>query len=166
MSDSKTVDRERRNAMRGASKRIYVQGRLHPFLRVPMREIALTPTRLPDGKVRTNPPVVVYDTSGPWGDPQFHGNPSLGLAPLRLEWILARGDVIETNQGRSSPDEVSFSGVPGHAPGGSPSVVGQPALPRASYRRRLRAKFGRCVTQLEYARRGVVTPEMEFAAIR
>ncbi|HOK77149.1 MAG TPA: phosphomethylpyrimidine synthase, partial [Verrucomicrobiota bacterium] len=142
MNDRKTVDQEHRNPMTGASKRIYVQGRLHPFLRVPMREIALTPTRLPDGKLRTNPPVVVYDTSGPWGDPQFHGNPSVGLAPLRLGWILARGDVIEIKQENSGRDETRLSGVPEHAPVGSPSVVGQRALPRASNRRTLRAKPG------------------------
>ena len=166
MSDSKTVDQEHMNATPGASKRIYVQGRLHPFIRVPMRAVALTPTRLPDGKLRTNSPVVVYDTSGPWGDPEFHGNPSVGLAPLRLEWILARGDVIEISRENSGGDGARFSGVAGHVSGEGQSVVEQPALPRASYRRTLRAKSGRCVTQLEYARRGVVTPEMEFAAIR
>ena len=75
------------------SKRVYVPGRLHPDVRVPMREIELTPTKSYNGAVEPNEPVRVYDCSGPWGDPEFTGNSSEGLPALRDEWIRVRGDV-------------------------------------------------------------------------
>ncbi|MBM3892720.1 MAG: hypothetical protein FJ388_26680, partial [Verrucomicrobia bacterium] len=75
------------------SKKVYVPGKLHPDLRVPFREIELTPTRRADGSLEPNPPVRVYDTSGPWSDPAFHGDSNRGLPPLRAPWILSRGDV-------------------------------------------------------------------------
>src|ERR1035438_4585598 len=81
-----------------ASRRVYIPGS-RSDLRVPMREIALAPTRLTSGAEQHNEPVRVYDTSGPWGDPAFHGDPGLGLAALRAAWIAERGDVEEI-QGR------------------------------------------------------------------
>src|ERR1017187_9432185 len=63
--------------------------------RVPMREIALPPTRPPNGAEVPNEPVRVYDTSGPWGDPAFHADPGLGLPSVRAAWIAERGDVEE-----------------------------------------------------------------------
>jgi len=77
-----------------SSRRVYLAGS-RGDLRVPMREIALSPTRLPSGTEVPNEPVRVYDTSGPWGDPGFHGDPSLGLPALRAGWIRERGDVEE-----------------------------------------------------------------------
>jgi len=80
-----------------ASRKIYVAG-TKPGVRVAMREIRLTPTRLmrdPSNRVEENPPLVVYDTSGPYTDPNVHIDIRKGLGPLRLDWILARGDVEE-----------------------------------------------------------------------
>ena len=75
-----------------ASRRVYLTGS-RPDLRVPMREIALSPTHLPNGTEVPNEPVRVYDTSGPWGDPAFSGDAAQGLPPIRDAWIRERGDV-------------------------------------------------------------------------
>src|SRR5436190_1227364 len=77
------------------SARVYVPGALHKDIRVPMREIALSPTRSFNSRIEVNEPVRVYDTSGPWGDPEFKSGVEEGLPPLRAEWIRARGDVEE-----------------------------------------------------------------------
>jgi phosphomethylpyrimidine synthase len=121
------------------SQRVYVPGQIHSFVSVPFREINLSPTHGFDGQASANPPVRVYDCSGPWGDPAFKGDPQAGLPSLRREWILARGDVEETQPSRSGSDPV---------------------------RRPLRARPGKVVTQFEYARQGIITPEMEYIAIR
>ena len=76
------------------SERVYVEGKTEG-VRVPFREVSLQPTRMPDGRVEANEPVRVYDTSGPWGDPEVRCDVRDGLAALRREWILARGDVEE-----------------------------------------------------------------------
>jgi phosphomethylpyrimidine synthase len=78
-----------------ASKRVYVQGTIHPDVRVPMREIEVSSTKSYTGAVTPNDPVRVYDCAGPWGDPAFTGTSEQGLPALRREWILARGDVEE-----------------------------------------------------------------------
>ena len=139
------------------SKRIYITG-THPGVRVPMREIQLSPTLIGGSKEQPqyeeNEAIPVYDTSGPYGDPQIAINVQQGLAKLRQPWIDARGDTEELTV-RSSDytkarladdglDELRFSGV---------------LTPK-------RAKAGRRVTQLHYARKGIITPEMEFIAIR
>ena len=77
------------------SKRVYVAGKIHPDVRVPMREIELTPTKSYTGAIEQNEPVRVYDCAGPWGDPSFKGNVEEGLPALRAKWIRARGDVVE-----------------------------------------------------------------------
>src|SRR5277367_6787917 len=77
-----------------ASSRVYIQG-TRSDLRVPMREITLSPTRMPNGTEVPNEPVRVYDTSGPWGDPAFHADSGLGLPAVRAPWIRERGDVEE-----------------------------------------------------------------------
>src|SRR5262249_39630177 len=77
------------------SRKIYVSGKLHPDVRVPFREITLAPTKSISGEIEINEPVRVYDTSGPWGDPDFHGDVTQGLPPLRGKWIGDRGDVEE-----------------------------------------------------------------------
>src|SRR5208283_5364866 len=77
------------------SKRVYVAGKIHPDVRVPMREVGLTPTKSYTGAVELNGPVRVYDCSGPWGDPNFTGTVEEGLPALRAKWIRARGDVEE-----------------------------------------------------------------------
>src|SRR5580693_3738102 len=82
------------------SKKVYVAGTIHPDARVPMREITLAPTKIFNGQTEVNEAVRVYDTSGPWGDPNFTGSVTSGLPALRRDWILGRGDV-EEYEGRS-----------------------------------------------------------------
>ena len=77
------------------SSKVYVGGKLHPGIRVPFREISLASTKTMSGEVEVNEPVRVYDTSGPWSDPDFHGDVTQGLPPLRAKWIRERGDVEE-----------------------------------------------------------------------
>jgi phosphomethylpyrimidine synthase len=132
------------------SKKIYVEGKFYPDIRVPFREISLHPTRLPNGQSEANAPMRVYDCSGPWGDDAFLGNVREGLPPLRRDWILRRGDVEE---------------VDGHAAANQKNGRSHDKPPAAA-RFPLRARNGKIVTQLQYARQGVVTPEMEFIAIR
>lgn len=139
------------------SKRIYVTGSQHD-IRVPMREIQLSPTLIGGSKdnpqFEENEAVPVYDTSGPYGDPEVAINVQQGLAKLRQPWIDARNDSEELDD-RSSAytrerladdglDDLRFTGL---------------LTPK-------RAKAGKRVTQLHYARQGIVTPEMEFIAIR
>src|SRR5690242_2534474 len=82
------------------SQKIYLSGKIHPDIRVPFREIALAPTKSMSGEIEVNEPVRVYDTSGPWSDPDFHGDVTQGLPSLRAKWIRDRGDV-ETIAGRA-----------------------------------------------------------------
>ncbi|BET66213.1 phosphomethylpyrimidine synthase ThiC [Opitutales bacterium ASA1] len=148
-----------------ASTRVYVEGKLHPDVRVPMREIALTQTRRFDGTLEDNEPVRVYDCSGPWGDPAFEGDVTQGLPALRAKWVRDRGDV-EEYAGRSvQPMDNGYLSSK-HAEYASKAernrLVEFPGLKRKT----LRARAGKPVTQLSYARRGIITPEMEFIAIR
>ena len=82
-----------------ASKRVYLSGKKHPFLRVPLREVTLSPTKSFSGELEENEPVRLYDCSGPWGDPDFKGEVTEGLPALRAEWITGRDDV-EPYEGR------------------------------------------------------------------
>jgi phosphomethylpyrimidine synthase len=150
------------------SKRVYVPGKLHPEVRVPMREIKLTPTKKSECDVIVNRPVRVYDCSGPWGDPNFSGTSDEGLPALRRDWILKRGDVEEYDGREVKPQDNGYlSGK--HAEFASVAeknrLVEFPGL-KSNRRRPLRAKAGKVVTQLAYARAGIITPEMEFIAIR
>ncbi|HEX8116110.1 MAG TPA: phosphomethylpyrimidine synthase ThiC, partial [Pyrinomonadaceae bacterium] len=144
------------------SRRVYVESE---GVRVPFREVSLQPTRLPDGRVEENEPVRVYDTSGPWGDPEQGCDVSAGLPPLRRDWILARGDLEEYEAREVLPQDDGYL-TAGAAEFARHKDKGRlehfPGLKRAP----LRAKPGACVTQMHYARRGVVTPEMEFVALR
>ena len=90
------------------SKRIYLQGQTHPDVRVPMREIALAPTKSFQGQIEVNEPVRVYDCSGPWGDPSFDGEVTKGLPRLREAWIRARGDVEEYEGRRVLPQDNGY----------------------------------------------------------
>ncbi len=131
-----------------------------------MREIQLAPTKSFDGRTEANEPVRVYDTSGPWGDPAFNGSVTVGLPALRREWILQRADV-EEYEGR--PVKTSDNGYTGGRIIRRPVPVDSTALPvefTGQKHKPLRAKKGKVVTQLAYARAGVITPEMEFIAIR
>jgi phosphomethylpyrimidine synthase len=148
------------------ARRIYVTGS-RPDLRVPMREIPLQPTHGFDSRLAGNDPVRVYDTSGPWGDPSFHQDPARGLPPVRSEWIRERGDAGEYAGRTILPiDDGCLSAA--HAELAA-QQSGIPAsgmrFPVSTPRRPLRARSG-AATQLAYARRGLITPEMEFVAIR
>ncbi|HMT39096.1 MAG TPA: phosphomethylpyrimidine synthase ThiC, partial [Thermomonas sp.] len=134
------------------SRKIHVEGS-RPDLRVPMREIALTRTPTLFGG-EDNPPVTVYDCSGPYTDPAADIDLARGLPALRARWIEERGDT-EVLPGLSS----SF----GCAREADPKLDAV-RFPNRSLPRRARA--GMNVTQMHYARRGIVTPEMEFVAIR
>jgi len=137
-----------------ASRKIYVAG-TQPGVRVPMREIALTPTKPMNGGPATpNEPVAVYDTSGPYTDPSVEIDVRSGLAPLRRPWVLSRQDVDELPAVTSSYGRLRAA---------DPKLV---ELRFRHIRKPLKAKSGLNVTQLHYARKGIVTPEMEFIAIR
>ena len=134
------------------SRKIYVQGSRED-LKVPMREVTQTPTQTHAG-VEENPPIYLYDTSGPYTDPDARIDLLLGLPGLRSPWIEDRGD---TDQLAAPSSEFGRR------------RQGDPALAHLRFehlRAPRRAKPGRGVTQMHYARRGIVTPEMEFVAIR
>jgi phosphomethylpyrimidine synthase len=129
------------------SHKVYASGCAHPDLRVPFREVALHPSA-------NEPPLTLYDPSGPYTDESVAIDIDAGLARTREAWVRARGDVeeiagravLDVDNGNVSPEKLT------------------PAFPVKH--KVLRAKVQACVTQLEYARRGLITPEMEFVAIR
>ena len=134
------------------SKKIYVQGS-RPDIRVGMREVAQSPT-LTSGAPEENPPIVIYDTSGPYTDPDAHIDLLKGLPALREAWILERNDT-EQLDGPSSEY--------GRARHSDPKLA---HLRFEHLRKPRRAKAGRNVSQMHYARQGIITPEMEYVAIR
>ena len=152
------------------SKRVYVGGKLHPDVRVPMREIELTPTKSYTGAVEQNDPVRVYDCSGPWGDPDFKGRVEEGLPALRRDWILRRGDVEEHAGRKVQPIDDGYLSEKhrglDRAKRQDETSLRLEGMITPRRRKLLRAKRGKVVTQLAYARAGIITPEMEFIAIR
>jgi phosphomethylpyrimidine synthase len=146
------------------SRRIYVNGKVHPTVRVPFREISQNPTKTPSGRIEVNDPVRVYDCSGPWGDPSFEGDVEQGLPALRRDWILARGDVEEYSGRTIKPGDNGYLSSVHQASTRAGSAALQ--VPQSAARRPLRASKGHPVSQLWYARQGIVTPEMEYIAIR
>jgi phosphomethylpyrimidine synthase len=134
------------------SRKIYVEGS-RPDIRVPMREIRQADTPASFGAER-NPPIFVYDTSGPYTDPAVKIDIRKGLPPLRQKWIEERGDTEEL----AAP-----SSAYGRARLDDPRLA---ELRFQLTRKPRRAKPGMAVTQMHYARRGIITPEMEFVAIR
>ncbi len=134
------------------SRKIYVEGS-RPDIRVGMREIDQTDTPLAQG-VEKNPPVPVYDTSGPFTDPDAKIDLLKGLAPLRALWIEERKD---------SEELADLSSEFGRARKNDPKLA---SLRFEHIRTPRRAKAGRNVTQMHYARKGTITPEMEYVAIR
>ena len=159
----KVEDSQEGKSLFPKSKRVYLKGNLHN-LEVPMREIELSETNLPNGGTEKNQPVRVYDTSGPWGDQDFHGDVEKGLPSLRSHWINDRGDV-EVIVGRDSkPSDNGFLSDR-HDKRSRERSNELPDFDRSQISV-LKAKEGSPVTQLHYARAGIVTPEMEFVAIR
>ncbi|WP_160712227.1 phosphomethylpyrimidine synthase ThiC [Chitinophaga solisilvae] len=138
-----------------ASEKIYVDGELHP-ISVAMRRITLTDTRLHgrNGESTPNEPVVVYDTSGPYTDPAIAIDVTRGIPKLRESWITGRGDVEQLPQYSSEKIRQLIAQEGGRMP--LMSTTNRP----------LRAKAGQNVTQLFYAQQGIITPEMEYIAIR
>ena len=139
------------------SKKVFLKG-TRPDVAVPMREIALSPSNLPDGATEENEPVRVYDTSGAWGDPDFHGDHDRGLPAIRADWIRERSDVEEVQGREIQPMDNGYLSEK-HA-GRTDERTGElPDYDRSALSV-LRAKKGKRVTQLYYARQGIVTPEM------
>ena len=134
------------------ARKIYVSG-TRPDIRVPMREIEQHNTAVRGG-VEANPVITVYDTSGPYTDPTAHIDLRRGLPPLREPWVIERGDT------EALPDLTSRYGRARAAD------AGLAHLHFAHRRAPRRAKAGANVTQMHYARAGIITPEMEFIAIR
>ncbi len=139
------------------SKKIYVAGSIHPQIRVPFREITLTASPNGNGSPALPESVIVYDTSGPYTDPNKEIDIRKGVEPLRAEWIQSRGDVEEYEGRTVKPLDNGYK-----------SEERLPEKERFSLANRkiLRAKSGKNVTQLHYARQGIITPEMEYIAIR
>ena len=136
-------------------------------LRVPFREIALSPSKDFDGNLEENAPVRVYDTSGVWTDPGAICDVRDGLPALRRDWIVGRGDVEEYEGREILPQDNGYltKGAENLAIKKQPegwALNEFPGLRRAP----LRAKNDACVTQMHYARKGIITPEMEYVAIR
>jgi len=149
------------------SRKVYVAGELHPDISVPFREVSLAPTKTMSGEIEVNEPVHVYDTSGPWGDADQHVDVNQGLPPLRAPWIRDRGDVEEIAGRPVAPIDDGYLSV-SHAEGSAKRNGSSKFEIRDSklQRKPLRARDGRAVTQLWYAREGIITPEMEYIAIR
>jgi phosphomethylpyrimidine synthase len=151
------------------SRKVYVNGKLHVALRVPFREIALAPTKTINGEIEINEPVRVYDTSGPWGDPNVDVDVRYGLPPLRAKWIRDRGDVEEIEGRAVRPQDNGYLSEKHAAErngNASPARTSEVRFQRSAKNKPLRARAGCAVTQLYYARRGIITPEMEYIAVR
>jgi phosphomethylpyrimidine synthase len=146
------------------SRRIYIEGS-RKDIRVPLREVRLNPTRNLDDAIEPNEPVRLYDSSGPWGDPEIRCSVLDGLAALRRDWIASRGDAEEYEGRRINPIDDGYLTEDERQYALSKSRARLEPFP-GMRRNPLRAKPGRAVTQMHYARRGLITPEMEFIAVR
>jgi len=130
-----------------ASEKIYVPGQM-PGVRVPFRKVHLGPTKGADGQCRPNEPMILYDTTGPYTDPEATIDLAKGLPPLRRWWTLERGDAVALDEPKRGDDK-------------NPDPFRFPSPPTP-----MRAMKGRKITQMHYARKGIVTPEMEYVSIR
>ena len=139
------------------SQKVYLPGKLYPNIRVAMRKVEQVPSVSFEGeeKIATpNPEIYVYDTSGPFSDAEMNIDLKKGLPRMREEWIVSRGDVeqlpeITSEYGQMRRDDKSLDHL----------RFEHIALPE-------RAKKGETITQMAYAKRGIITPEMEYVAIR
>ncbi|MBX7224568.1 MAG: phosphomethylpyrimidine synthase ThiC [Chitinophagales bacterium] len=137
-----------------ASKKIYVKGHLFEDVQVAMRTIEQTDTKTFQGKIEKNAPVTVYDTSGPYTDSNIEIDIKKGLPRLREKWIMHRGDIerlfeLSSEYGAKRMHDTSLD-----------------ILRFEHIKMPLKAKTGRNITQMHYARKGIITPEMEYIAIR
>ena len=147
------------------SKKVYVSGTLHPDIKVPFREISLSPPTTVvagngngngNGHENDESSLIVYDTSGPYTDPDAKIDIREGLEPIRLPWITGRGDVEFYGGRKIEPKD------DGYREGENPNTERFPK----TRDKVLRAKPGQNVSQMHYAKKGIITPEMEFIAIR
>ncbi len=136
-----------------ASEKIYVEGS-RPDIRVPLRRVKLQPTRDFDGQLTPNEPILLYDTTGPYTEPGATIDLAKGLHPLRLPWISERADVEELASSTSVYRQLRER---------DPELA---SIRFKAQRKPLRARPGKNVTQMHYAKQGLITPEMEFIAIR
>jgi phosphomethylpyrimidine synthase len=138
------------------SRKIHVEGKLHDRMRVAMREVAQSPTKssLPGQAEEANPPVTIYDTSGPYTDPVVAVDVRRGLSPIRSAWIKQRDDSDELDRLTSTFGQQRLADA------------GLDHLRFEHLRKPRRAKPGHRVTQMHYAKRGIITAEMEYIAIR
>jgi phosphomethylpyrimidine synthase len=149
------------------SERIYCRGKNHESIAVSMREISLSSSEKPNGLIEPNAPVKVYDTSGPWGDPNFNGNVTKGLPALRREWILNRGDVTEYDGRTPVPEDNGYLSDKHAEDYNKKKKAKNRLLEYPGLRRKpLKSDSFSPVTQLHYAREGIITAEMEYIAIR
>jgi len=142
-------------------RRVYREGTRG--IRVPMREVSLQDTREMDGSLRPNDPVLLYDAAGPWGDPAYAGTVDSGLPALRGEWIRQRGDVETVSPRERAPRDDGYRTEADRQAARDQGKLRE--FPRGS-REVLKARAGQAVTQIAYARKGIVTPEMEFVSLR
>jgi phosphomethylpyrimidine synthase len=141
------------------SRKVHVTSDRSPDVRVPFREVTLSPRPTRDGSAtEPPPPVLLYDTSGPYTDPAVEIDVHRGLAPLRAGWIEARGDTVWVDGRSIRPEDNGYRALDG-APGRAP-------MPAAARPRVRRAREGQNVSQMHYARQGLITPEMEYIALR
>lgn len=137
------------------SEKIYVQGSIYKDIKVPMRKITLSDTLDKFKGIKTpNEPILIYDTSGAYTDPNIEIDVRKGLQPIRQQWIDDRGDTeqlpeLSSEYGRKREENESLN-----------------HLRFNRNRKPLKAKKGRNVSQMHYAKKGIITPEMEFIAIR
>ena len=151
------MEKEKDQKAYAHAEKAYMQGTLFPFVKVGMQKVNLTPTvTIVDGKkvMTPNAPVYVYDTSGPFSDPNIEIDLKKGLPRMRESWITSRGDVeqlpsITSEYGKMRRDDHSLDHL----------RFEHIALP-------YRAKKGEAITQMAYAKKGIITPEMEYVAIR
>ncbi|WP_299769468.1 phosphomethylpyrimidine synthase ThiC [uncultured Pseudoteredinibacter sp.] len=152
LSESASVDQLSTTPLPNSEK-IYIRGSRED-IRVAMREVSQSPTHQQDGRLEDNPAVRVYDTSGPYTDPNIEIDVRKGLAPLRHDWINEREDCEE------------LAGFSSDYTQHRAQHIGLEALRFHTTRKPLRAKAGKNVSQLHYAKQGIITPEMEYIAIR
>jgi len=152
LSESASVDKLSTTPLPNSEK-IYIRGS-RADIRVAMREVSQSPTHQQDGRLEENPAVRVYDTSGPYTDPNIEIDVRKGLAPLRHDWINEREDCEE------------LAGFSSDYTQHRAQHIGLEALRFHTTRKPLRAKAGKNVSQLHYAKQGIITPEMEYIAIR
>ena len=171
MSEKELKEKNSDEVQLPSSQKIYVEtngstiNQTKHNLRVPFREIALSPSRNMRDELEENAPVRIYDTSGVWTDSLTKCDVREGLPTLRRDWITARADVEEYVGREILPQDNGYltRGAEDIAKIKESGKLEEfPGLKRAP----LKAKAGKCVTQIHYARKGIITPEMEYVAIR